>query len=83
MIRGDTFCLINERQLLAFNVRVSAAIDVLDGNPASAIRELEAVSVPIFREIGDRWGICVSLGTLGDALLARRWTDAMIMPGVQ
>src|SRR5262249_14883013 len=36
-----------------------------------AIRELETVSVPIFREIGDRWGLCVSLGTLGDALLAR------------
>ena len=69
------FEAIGERQLLAFNVCLSAAIDVVEGNPERALQELETMSVPIFREIGDRWGICVSLGTLGDALLATGRSD--------
>ena len=72
-----TFQDIGERQLLAFNMRVTATIDVGTGRAAEAATALEEVSIPVFREIGDRWGLCVALCVLGDALVQlRRGADA-------
>ena len=61
---------LGERQLLAFNLRVDAELDLLEGDAVSAVSTLESFSVPVFREIGDRWGLSIALSVLGDALLA-------------
>jgi non-specific serine/threonine protein kinase len=63
------FTELGERQLLAYNRSVAAEIDAREGNAADAAHSLEEFSVPVFREIGDRFGLCIALAVLGDALL--------------
>jgi tetratricopeptide (TPR) repeat protein len=68
---------IGEKQLYAFTVRVAAEMALEDGRAADARTMLESTSVPIFRDIGDRWGLAFALGVLGDALaLERRFEEA-------
>ncbi|HEU4748842.1 MAG TPA: protein kinase [Gemmatimonadaceae bacterium] len=66
----DTFRAIGERQLYAFATRVGAELALSRGDALNARDMLERVSIPIFREIGDRWGLYVALGVLGDSFLA-------------
>ena len=61
---------IGERQLLAFARRVYAEIRLSDSDADSAIGLLRDECIPVFREIGDRWGEFSSYSVLGDALLA-------------
>ena len=61
---------IGERQLLAFARRVYAEIRLSDYDADSAVQLLRDECIPVFREIGDRWGEFSSYSVLGDALLA-------------
>jgi tetratricopeptide (TPR) repeat protein len=65
---------IGERQLQAFALRVSSELAIVRGDAAEGARLLESESLPVFREIGDRWGLMYALGIHGDALrlLGRR-----------
>ena len=65
-----TFEALGERQLLAFNKRVLASVALQSGAPELALHALENTSIPVFREIGDQWGLMVALTVLGDALMA-------------
>ncbi|MES2178258.1 MAG: protein kinase [Gemmatimonadota bacterium] len=64
-----TFESLGERQLLAFNMRVQAGVDLEAGNADLALGALERTSIPVFRELGDRWGLMSALTVLGDALM--------------
>ena len=63
---------IGEKQLYAFTVRVAAEMALGEDRAADARTMLESTSVPIFRDIGDRWGLAVALGVLGDALMVEQ-----------
>jgi predicted ATPase/DNA-binding SARP family transcriptional activator len=63
---------IGEKQLYAFTVRVAAEMALEEDRAADARTMLESVSVPIFRDIGDRWGLAVALGVLGDAFVVEQ-----------
>jgi predicted ATPase/DNA-binding SARP family transcriptional activator len=68
---------IGERQLYAFTTRVNAELALEDDRAAEARTMLETTSIPIFRAIGDRWGLAVALGVLADALIVEaRTADA-------
>jgi non-specific serine/threonine protein kinase len=70
------FHAIGERQLYAFATRVQAEIALQRGRATEAVDLLEGVSVPVFRHIGDRWGLYVALGVLGDARLSEGRLEA-------
>lgn len=72
----DTFRAIGDRQLYAFATRVGAELALSCGEALDAREMVERVSIPTFREIGDRWGLYVALGVLGDTLLATMHLDA-------
>ncbi len=76
-IARATFEHLGERQLLAFNARVMAEIHLGADAAEQAIELLKTISLPVFRDIGDRWGLMVALLVLGDALVAcGRFDDA-------
>ncbi|MFN2566491.1 MAG: protein kinase, partial [Gemmatimonadaceae bacterium] len=60
---------IGEKQLYGATVRVAAEVALGEDRAADARTMLESTSVPIFRDIGDRWGLAWALGVLGDALV--------------
>ena len=60
---------IGERQLYAFTTRVSAELALEEARAEDARTMLETTSIPVFRAIGDRWGLAVALGVLADALI--------------
>ena len=57
---------IGERQLLAFNMCISAELEFVRDNAVEAHRMLTTAVLPLFREIGDRWGLGFALGVLTD-----------------
>ena len=68
----DLLRTIGDRQLYAFATRGAAEIALFRGQPAVARAMMEQVGVPTFRDMGDRWGLYVALGVIGDALLSER-----------
>ena len=66
----DVLRAIGDRQLYAFATWGAAEIALFQEQPAVAREMMEQVSVPTFRDMGDRWGLYVSLGVLGDAWLS-------------
>jgi len=66
---------IGEKQLYAFSVRVAAELALEDARARDACTMLESISIPVFRNLGDRWGLMVALGVLGDALLQYQRVD--------
>ena len=70
-----TFETLGERQLLAYNMRVMASVDLQTGAPLLAIKALAHTSVPVFRDIGDQWGLMTALMLLGDAYGAQHRDD--------
>ncbi|PYP61802.1 MAG: hypothetical protein DMD26_16845 [Gemmatimonadetes bacterium] len=70
-----TFREIGEKQLYAFSVRVTAEMTLEENRATDARLALESTSVPIFRDLGDRWGLAAALGVLGDALILERRFD--------
>ena len=75
----DVLRIIGDRQLYAFATWAAAEIALFREQPAVAREMMEQVSVPTFRDIGDRWGLHASLSVLGDAFVTEgRLADARI-----
>ena len=66
---------IGERQLLAFHTCITAECAMASGNSAEAQQLLATSAIPVFREIGDRWGVGFALGLLTDAAKALNLLD--------
>ena len=66
----DVLRVTGDRQLYAFATRGGAAVAFVRGQTGVAREMIEQVCLPIFRDMGDRWGLYDALGLLGDALLA-------------
>ena len=61
------FVAFGERQLLAFHTCITAERVMASGDGAEAQQLLATSAIPVFREIGDRWGLGFALGLLTDA----------------
>ena len=69
------FIAFGERQLLAFQTCITAECALASGNSAEAQQLLATSAIPVFREIGDRWGLGFALGLLTDAATAVHQLD--------
>ncbi len=69
------FDALGERQLLAFHTCITAECAMASGSRTEAQQLLATSAIPVFREIGDRWGVGFALGLLTDAATALNRLD--------